>query len=443
MSALPIPQDDCLPGLKVLLDGDRVKAILEPGIQGTGNVITDCRVDYVRYHPATSCMATYLVTVRNGDGTPRECLWYGKCLTQDEFPKVRERAMGRARTQPPLGSPVTAVPEHQLILFAYPNDFRLEGLPTVADEESLRKVLCRYNGARSLFAQGRLLTTLLRYKPEKRAILRCEVDGSASGNSAPAGTAVYLKTYSDDRGRGIHEKLARIVEHFGIQSHVVFPRPIGYAADHHLQILGAVPGTKLTPVLGTPDQYQALARLGEALVEVHAYHDAELPHITLADWQERARQDIDQLQQFMPALQGQLRDISDRLRSQAPADNDCWLGFVHAECHPGNLFVDSRTIGFLDFDRAHTGCTTVDLGKMLAHLRCLRNRGRVADDGPLREVFLEAYMKAAKRTLQPEVVGWWMAVQLLQMTVKTARRLDSGDPEKVEVMVREVAEALR
>ena len=63
------PADVHLPGLRDLLTPERLAALLSERIASVG-VIESLTLDYVRYTPATSCVAAFTASVRIGE-TPQ------------------------------------------------------------------------------------------------------------------------------------------------------------------------------------------------------------------------------------------------------------------------------------------------------------------------------------------------------------------------------------
>jgi hypothetical protein len=45
--------------------------------------------------------------------------------------------------------------------------------------------------------------------------------------------------------------------------------------------------------------------------------------------------------------------------------------------------------------------------------------------------------------LAPEVISWWTALALLQMSVKPMRRLDADGPNKVRALIEEIEGVLQ
>ena len=129
MTLLVTPQDDQLPGLTTLLYTDMVERCLEPQIRQAGNEILDCRVAYVRYRPSGNCVARYVITHRKRlSGATQELFWYGVCFTPQTYANAHKEVVAKTWAKPTLGPPFIALTDYKTLLFAYPNDRRLDGL---------------------------------------------------------------------------------------------------------------------------------------------------------------------------------------------------------------------------------------------------------------------------------------------------------------------------
>ena len=165
--------------------------------------------------------------------------------------------------------------------------------------------------------------------------------------------------------------------------------------------------------------------------------DDRLPHRPIPDRLADSIEDLESLEQSVPALGKRLQELGHRMRAQAP-QNDDESRFVHGGMHPRNVFVDSATVGFIDLDGVHTGSPMYDLGKMSADLR---------NDAPVREAFFggyaRGYARATGKVLNLESVAWWTAVDLIRRAAKPGRILEPDGPQKAERLMREATATLQ
>jgi aminoglycoside/choline kinase family phosphotransferase len=442
MTFLVTPQDDRLPGLTALLYTDMVERRLEPHIRQAGDGILECRVAYIRYRPRGECIAGYVIThQKRPSGTLQEHFWYGVCFTPETFANAHRKVVAKPWVKPTFGPPFIALTDYKTLLFAYPNDRRLDGLRILERKDTLREFLCNHlPRERWPSADEKLATSVVRYIPEHRAVLRCEAESQPQSSDA----AIYLRVYPSQRSAtAMHSIMCDLLGWLGSQANLGIPKPLASDPDQNILLLESLPGVGLKSVLGTAHACEALERTAEALAVLHGYKDSKLPRWTVADHLAKARRAIHLLAKFSPELRKQIEEIGHALHAQAPRDQDCAAGFVHGDFHYGQVLIDPTKVGILDFDQAHTGPVVADLGNLLAHLRFQHIKGRQPEDASLTEAFLEAYARATQKPLAPEVVSWWTALALLRKSVKPIRRPDADGPNKIRARIEEVEGVLR
>jgi aminoglycoside phosphotransferase len=442
MTFLVTPQDDRLPGLTVLLNTDLVERHLEPHIRQAGNGILDRRVAHIRYRPNGKCVVSYVITHHKRlSGTPQDLFWYGVCFTPEAFTNAHRMVVAKPWVEPTFGPPFIALTDYKTLLFAYPNDRRLDGLRILDCEDTLREFLCNHlPEERWPSADEKLATTVVRYKAENRAVLRCAVESQPQSSDA----AVYLRIFPSKRSAtAMHSIMSDLLGWLGPQAKLCIPKPLASDRDQNILLLDSVPGVKLRSVLRTAGAREALERTAEALAVLHGYEDPKMPRWTVADHLAKARQAIHLLAQFFPVLRKQSEEIGHALRVQAPRDEACAFGFVHGDFNYGQVLIHGTKVGFLDFDQAHTGPVVADLGNLLAHRRYQHITRWRAEDRSVTDAFLEAYARAIQKPLAPELLSWWTALALLQKSVKPIRRLDAEGLDKVKAVIEEVEGILR
>ena len=442
MSSLVNPQDDRLPGLTALLHTDMVERHLEPHIDQASNGILGCRVAYVRYRPSGECVAGYVIKHETRpSGTPQELFWYGVCCTPETFANAHRKVVAKPWVKPTFGPPFIALTDYKTLLFAYPNDRSLDGLRILEREDTLREFLCNHlPRERWPSADEKLATSVVKYLPERRAVLSWEAESRPQSSDA----AIYLRVYRSKRSAtAMHSIMRDLLGWLGSQADLGIPKPLASDRDQNILLLDSLPGVNLKSVLKTARAGEALERTAEALAVLHGYKDSKLPRWTVADHLAKARHTIRLLAKFSPELRKKIEGIGRALHARAPRDQDCASGFVHGDFNYGQVLIHPTKVGILDFDRAYTGPVVADLGNLLAHLRYQHIEGRQPEDASVTEAFLEAYARATQKPLAPEVISWWTALALLRRSDKPIRRLDADGPNKITTLLEEVEGVLR
>jgi aminoglycoside phosphotransferase (APT) family kinase protein len=321
------------------------------------------------------------------------------------------------------------VPQQRIVLFAYPNDRRLLGLELLHKESALRAFLHSHLGGDSL-ESGELVSTIVRYKPEQRAVVRCRIQSSGVGGSVAA-KDYYVRIFPDDRGLREYEVIKTLARSLPPGNELAIPEPRAFDSRRHALLLDALAGSKLKASLAAGCAEDAFRRTGRALAVLHARCGPAAASRCLADHVARARHAVRLLSRFMPDRKSLFEDVHGRLHAlswNAEADR---VGFVHGDFHSGQVLVTDGRVGLVDFERVHNGPVLFDLGNWLAVSLCRRLEGKWTADENLWECFLEGYGKVARRRIPQKAIAWWTAIALLPMMTKPLRRLDKNASEKV------------
>lgn len=315
---------------------------------------------------------------------------------------------------------------------AFPHDPDLPSLPVVADPARLGPVLADALGstAPDMSRRGvRCRTTLLRYRPGKRATLRVTFVGSAD--------AYVAKAYHDPAKAGaVAAEAPALAGHAGRCVTLRIPATVAHLHEHGLVVQRAVQGVPLEALVGrslsSPGGFRiatdAMSKAGRALAELHA----------LASTTARRRPVDDELARFGvraagvaradPRLGDALARLSDRLRdTQAPLPAAV-PGTVHGDFKPSQLLLDGPHALLLDLDHLGVSDQAADVGTFLASLRqrALRTtRGRSDRSGALSALatsFLRSYLEARADDSTLPRIRWQEAVALERKALRAWAR---------------------
>ncbi|EHD22207.1 aminoglycoside phosphotransferase [Brenneria sp. EniD312] len=153
--------DPALPGLSLLLDAQALlrRIRLLPQLERTRALA----IEYLRYKPATSCVAGLLLT--DADGACRR--YYAKALTPERFARVRRRAPQSA----------SLLPDAAVIVALAADDSDLPGLSLLYHPGELGRQMAAW--LPEIDPSVPLGWRLLRYKPGRRAVAQIACRGQA------------------------------------------------------------------------------------------------------------------------------------------------------------------------------------------------------------------------------------------------------------------------
>lgn len=380
-----IARDDALPGLRCILEPERLLSILQRNRpdQSMDNI----QLDYVRYKPNVNCIGRFTLRI-NG----RSRLGYTKVFGVDAAQKL---AKASTRSEPGLtGTGCVTVREDALVLSWFPFDLKLNSIERLAEATARNRLI------RRVFKQDHSWVDadyeVLNYKPERRLVCRFE---------QADGTAATVKFYT----RGAFNRTAHLRRNRAFPSDLPVPRHIGGSKKHNIHAFEWLPGANLREVsLSRTAGPQLHRRAGQLLAQLHASPANGLATKEVAATGQTIREIARQLEFMLPPAGAPATDLALRL-SRLATDiqrNDCP---VHGDFYDKQIIVGSEGLILLDLDRSRNGTAAEDLGCFIAHLELLAilnpevERRRVS---LLAESLLEGYAECGGRYQEREQMIW-------------------------------------
>ncbi|BDC52110.1 hypothetical protein F183_A44250 [Bryobacterales bacterium F-183] len=263
---------------------------------------------------------------------------------------------------------------------------------------------------------------ILNYRPENRCVARYRI--LAAGQER----IVYGKTYSDDRGLRVHERLEALAQRG------LLPAPsLGYSPAIRTVFQAAYNGV---PLRNQENRAALLHLAGARLAELHASGIVSSARFTLAEMHADMAKKLAKLAVVCPNLADRLQLISHRLGvglATLPAHQPC---VVHGDFHIRQLMVrDGRDVALFDLDEIGVGDPAEDLGHFLADLR---GDGFDSDFVRSAEIaLLEGYRAVGTSvTIHPQRLRWHTAHQLLTRAYRSLLQLKPDFDARVEQHLR-------
>lgn len=440
------PDDPALPGLSSLLDPDRVKEILKRPYAKLPGEISHCRIDYVRYKPATSCLVAYTLTGADPKtGQTHEQIISGKCYQSSDFGDAESKARAKHTGGDDSVPPILPVADLNCIFFLYPHDNELDGLETLSDSRKVRRILYqhldRLPRTEWRISHKRMRTTVIRFKPEKRAVVRIDTYATNLRTNRKEHVTIFVRHYSDDRGGSEFTLMKRLHDRFSDGAELTVPRPLVYEPDKRLLFMEGLDGEVFLPLLTGPEGPLFAARAAKALAALHRFDRAVRPLRTAADCLSEARSTAETVGHVFPESYDATDDIIQKLTHCVP-EPPPHVSIVHGDFYHSQLLVREESEAIIDFDRSYLGDPAADVGNFLAHLRLLGLEGRLADVRSLSDSFLKAYSEHAGSDPGQERIGFWTAIGLFGLAVRPFRNLDPAWKEKTSKILTLCSESL-
>jgi hypothetical protein len=435
-----------LPGLAEALDAaamrPRLAALLNDGWQLHG-----CSVAERLYLPGAGCTVRYAVELGPpGPGERAGHLVSGRVLPAELSATdwLRERLLPLSVGSPErqdlaaFAQPFAAVEQLNMVLFAFPIDLELPGLPAATDP----------TGALDLVRDAAPEATACRvelvgYGGSDRCVLRYELDGG--DGEQPATRTLYARVYAAELAQAEREAADALGE--ALAGAFAVGRNLAYHPGIHLALQAPVPGrprvveslaAKARRRKALDDDLAACARLAAA---VHAAPVAAGSERTVEAELRAVRGELLGVGGRAPALGVRLSRWLASVEAAAAATAPLPLAPAHGSLTPAKVLFDGGRCGLIGLDTVCRAEPALDLGHFLAHLRVAAAGARRAgeDADRLAAHLLAAYAQAAG--VDQEQLGRRSAVfEALSLTRLAMRRWSALQPERLGEVLRLMTE---
>ncbi len=442
-----IPVDERLPGLSALLDAEWVRVLLGQRLGGIPGKIEDCRVSYIRYKPATSCIIAYtLKCSREIFGRSSQYLLYAKVYSEANFQIALEKTRVHRWVNLLGTDPVISLPENRAILFLFPNDLVIDGLRVLSDPKKVQRILYehfdKYPEKEWRISDRSLRLTTVRYKPERRVVLYCKTRVFNRRTKESDKIRAYLRLYADDRGADVFSLQKNLYMLAKKSRAFMIARPIAYLPERRLLIMKDLRGKPLLDALMEGQGLNAIARVAKALVPLHRAEIHQLTERRFDSYLDDAKSTAEMLRYIAPEVADCADEILSNLENYRYLEERRKFGFVHGDFYYGQALLQKNSVAFIDFDRSHLGDVNADIGNFCAHLRLLCLQGRLTNGAGLEKDFKRIYQEASAEKLDKDSVTFWTAYGLFQLSVGPFRRLETGWRKKTENLLEECRKIL-
>jgi aminoglycoside phosphotransferase len=307
-----------------------------------------------------------------------------------------------------------------MLFFVFPFDRKIPGLRLLTDPGKLKRFVndALANGPDRRVSAKRSRTELLRYKPERRAVMRADLGIVDGGGDVIERRQVHLKAYADGTGERTHRVMRFLEEHSARLGGLGLARSLGYAARERVVAQEALPGEQL--VLKR-DGRSCVRATGAALAGLHALETGSLPvndNQTASGLLSEVRSGATYFESIAaeePALR--MASIAERLAVRLP---EARTAVVHGDFYAHQVLVNGDAVAFVDFDEGGAGDPRVDIGNFIAHLRLQSMQEPGSVETGIETSFLEGY--ASGRGTSDEV-DWFTTACLARLAVAPFRAL--------------------
>jgi len=350
-----VHRDRAIPGLATVLDPDAFLTALQAA--APASELNGAQIAYVMYRPQKYCRVSYHVDVGGA-----ECdLDVRACRSEDIGSWLK------AETGPtvsgPLGAGRLALMDSAVLVTVFPNDPKLQQVPTLSDPAGRASLLRDLLPDRPEMWQGEIRS--LRYWPGRRY---------SSELKAPDGSRVLIKAYT----RRSYHRARRNAEAFRSSGSLRIARLLGYSDRHRLLAFEWLPGRMLSEHCLAPEiDWKAIPATGAALADLHAQRADGLESWTRTDETAYLHSLSREIGFLRPRLSGRAAALAGRLAAWLAGAPPVQLP-VHSDFSDAQVLVDGREAAIVDLDSACRGDPADDLGSLLAQWEIYVLRGKLS-----------------------------------------------------------------
>jgi aminoglycoside phosphotransferase (APT) family kinase protein len=351
---------------------------------------------------------------------------YSKLYLKDEFDDAAEKA-GRHRWTSMSGiGDYMLFPEHHAILYFFPNDPVIDGLRILANPKKMQRVLYQYYSKYPeeswRVSDRRLKISVMRFKPERRAVIRLDTRAVNRADKTKEDLSLYARIYADSSGQKAYDTQKRLYQMSEDRDTPRIPLPIAYLPERRMFLMESLQGVTLQDCIKNRD-LRAVEAAARSLASLHRLSPGDLPAVDPRSWEQRLADTLDMISGIAPDLSDIAAAVCRSLEKRLDIAGEYKPGFVHGDLHPGQIIIDGEKAGFIDFDRSYMGDTAADIGNFIANLKLWSLKDNI-NTGDFESAFASGYQKAGGTKLDKDRLSFWTAFSLFELAVNPFRSLE-------------------
>jgi len=439
MNDHPFPTDPALPTLPTALDPSVMKIILQSHLFveefRSQPLIIRCDIFHTRYKRGRSCMICYRLILQESQAAQTsEQILCARMFEEGGAVSRFQKAQTPYVVPSAFGKSLSLIPELNMVLWAFPNDRKLRGLPGLMNRNYLRNVVLPLIVRAHLGENWKIetfSTDLVHYVGEHTCTIRVCVSLEHTINGRTKTLNYFGKTYYNDEGALSYQAMQALWNSESRRNgRLLMAQPLWYDKDLLTLWQCGLEGTTLAD--HDLHRTKGLHLLQQAAAAVATLHHTPVPcsPIHTIEKQIRLLQDVQELLgEVMPPCRTLLAQFTDRLRRQVSLLEPGHIIMLHGDLHLKNFLATSDGIALIDFDNLLTGSPLYDIGSFLAGFY---HQGLIEESDPgttrtLADCFLKTYETHTPQPVSHETLAWFVAMALItERAYRCVTRLKAG-----------------
>jgi Phosphotransferase enzyme family len=451
--------DEKLPQVEALLNASHMREVFQqelaaaPGPAAIAAVcrVESCRIVYTKYRPGKNFLITYLLEVvdpRTGHtGRSREQLMTMLACVEGESRELFANAKKAPLVDTGFGDGVFQIPGLEAVVWVFPNDRKLTGLPALIDSDSLKNrflpeiVTGNFGDEWSIMEME---SHPVHYVPERACTVRVKIGLRSAANGDTAERVLFGKTYCLGEGEAAWQSLQAL---WGSEARragrLLIPQPLAYHPEIRTLWQCGLEGKTLNEVDANSGVFfELLEDAGLAVAELHRTAVPSAPLITTGEIIAKLEMSADLLSRVLSRIGPKRRDellaIVRRLISVSDRIGAGSIATLHGDLHLKNLFVTNDRIALLDLDNLSRGDPLLDLGSFVA---LLHYRGLIECKShyvveEISRRFVQSYRANVDWEVSEWALNWHIAAALIyERAYRCVTRLKAGRLDMVDDII--------
>jgi len=433
------------PQLEAISDGALLAQTLQQYLgsefTAAGYQVKQCQIRRVYFKPGNNShcrlhfQATFGTAVQSEIGKQ---IFFGQLFPPEQVCRRFAAISDNFLVQPKFGSAVTLIPHWNMILWAYPNDPRLLGLPLLNNGDKLQEMMQvapqRFglpDGKRVASVNGRLT----KYVPSLRCGYLYHVVIEGQSNKEETHT-VYAKAYRPQIGPKTYTAWRQIWTQAVRQKLPLYlPQPYSYDERHHIFWQEALPGKPLAKLSISNGLSEITAQIGEQLALFHSLDLQLPPGLQLADQVADLKKSVKAISRAYPEVAERCRTLYEKLLGASLKLGPIPATPVHGSFKFSHIFLSNDRIAFIDVDGATCGDPAYDMGRFIAYLYKMQAAGKLSPPVVERAIanFCRSYQDTAVTHVPQTRINWYSTALLLSSEIyKVVKR---NNPARLEALL--------
>ena len=383
-----------------------------------------------------------------------EQLYVGHVVASEKFVREFDALAKQARTKPPHGPAIVALPEANLILLAYPNDPKMQlisadDLLPWARRNAGKFANGKMNGRPPKIDSTRL--EILQYVPGKRFTARCRIGVSDGAGHAEEYSIVAKQLKNTQKSKMLYrnlrtlEKALRRIDNDGngeAAMPVHIPHALGMHKSKPVVFIDYLPGQDLLQLLPELDLAKTMPAVGELLARFHLAEKRVRKTISCRIEIDEVRIARRTITAAFPGLKKRLHLFCKDFRELIWEDGAGKV-LLHGSFRLNHIFLHSERLSFLDLDSLRMGHPAYDIGNFLASLHYLEAQEKITGESrqAIQEHFLRGYANRTPYRISPRAVLWFLSSLLVNK--QAYKYVTHSHPDRHEKVLRMLALAER